>query len=407
MKSGNNIRLLAAVGLSVMMSSAMADEPIKIGVPHAMTGAYAGDGESYFRGVEMAVTEINEAGGLLGRPVEMVTFDTQDFAPERMMEAADQLVANEGVVASHAGWAGWGQDVIAFGRYDAPFFMYNASELAIEEIRKNRQQHSNVFQLNDVERPMAEQVVDQMVALPWDYENETVAIITSDDSWGMEIGAGIRERAEELGWEVVIDETVPYGTREWRPILSRIRNEEPGWIHVEIVYTPDIVTFQRQFSSRPTRSLINYGYAGGSLPDFASEMGEAGEGAMGFTVGMPTPVGPTDEANAWIERFSERYGNSPPASAFAVYSGVMWWAEAVESAGDPTDYAAVNEYLQTTPYETLVGTIWRFNEDNHTLIEDTEQAHLQLQDGGMVTTHTPAGEPYLDFEWQVPAWIEE
>jgi ABC-type branched-subunit amino acid transport system substrate-binding protein len=273
MKSGNNIRLLAAVGLSVMMSSAMADEPIKIGVPHAMTGAYAGDGESYFRGVEMAVTEINEAGGLLGRPVEMVTFDTQDFAPERMMEAADQLVANEGVVASHAGWAGWGQDVIAFGRYDAPFFMYNASELAIEEIRKNRQQHSNVFQLNDVERPMAEQVVDQMLALPWDYENETVAIVTSDDSWGMEIGAGIRERAEELGWEVVIDETVPYGTREWRPILSRIRNEEPGWIHVEIVYTPDIVTFQRQFSSRPTRSLINYGYAGGSLPDFASEMG--------------------------------------------------------------------------------------------------------------------------------------
>ncbi len=91
----------------------------------------------------------------------------------------------------------------------------------------------------------------------------------------------------------------------------------------------------------------------------------------------------------------ESYGDSPAASSFAVYSGVMWWAEAVEAVGDPNDFAAINEYLSEEPYETLVGTTWRFNEDNHTLIEDTEQSHLQLQDGQMVTTHTPAGEPGL------------
>lgn len=406
MKSANRIRLLAAITLSVMATTAMADDPIKVGVPHAMTGPYAADGEGYLHGVEMAVTELNEQGGLLGRPLEIVTFDTQDFAPERMMEAADQLVANEGVHASHAGWAGWGQDVIAFGRYDAPFFMYDASESSIAEIRKNREQHGNVFQLNDVERPMAVEVFDHMTSLPYDYDNETVAIITSDDAWGMEIGAGIRERAEELGWEVVVHETVPYGTREWRPILSRIRDAEPGWIHMEIVYTPDMATFFRQFMSQPTRSLINFGY-GGALPDFAPEMAEIGNGVMGFTVGMPMPVGPNDESNAWIERFIDTYGEDPAAGSFAVYTGVMWWAEAVEAVGDPSDFAAINDYLQSTPYETLVGTTWRFNEDNHTLIEDTAQVHLQLQDGRLVTTHMPAGEPYLDYEWKLPGWIEE
>lgn len=406
MRSPITPRLAAAFGLSVMMSSAIAADPIRVGAPHAMTGPYASDGETYFRGVEMAVEELNDNGGLLGRPVEIETFDTQDFAPERMMEAADELVANRGVHASHAGWAGWGQDVVAFGRYEAPFFMYDASRLAVEEIRKRPEQHDNVFQLLDVEQPMAVETFNQMVSLPYDYPEKTLAIVTSDDSWGLEIAAGLKKRAEELGWEVVVDETVPYGTREWRPILSRIREEEPGWIHFEMVSTPDMATFLNQFLNEPTQSLINFGY-GGSVPDLAAELGEAGEGAMGFAVGMPTPVGPNEETNAWIERFKDNYGESPAPSSFAVYSGVMWWAEAVEAVGDPNDFEAINEYLNETPYETLVGTTWRFNEDNHTLIEDTEQSHLQLQDGRMVTTHTPAGEPYLDYEWRLPAWIDE
>ncbi len=301
MRSRITLRLAAAVSLSAMMASAMAEDPIRVGAPHAMTGPYASDGETYFRGVEMAVEELNENGGLLGRPVEIETFDTQDFAPERMMQAADELVANEGVHASHAGWAGWGQDVVAFGRYDAPFFMYDASRLAVDEIRKRPEQHNNVFQLLDVEQPMAVETFNQMVSLPYDYPEKTVAIVTSDDSWGLEIAAGLKKRAEELGWEVVVDETVPYGTREWRPILSRIRDAEPGWIHFEMVSTPDMATFLDQFLNEPTQSLINFGY-GGSVPDLAAELGEEGEGAMGFTVGMPTPVGPNEATNAWIDQ---------------------------------------------------------------------------------------------------------
>ena len=84
-----------------------AAEPIKVGAPLCLSGPYAGDGLGYFRGIEMAIDELNKGGGLFGRPLEIVKFDTQDFAPERVMQAADQLVGREKVVAIHAGWAGW------------------------------------------------------------------------------------------------------------------------------------------------------------------------------------------------------------------------------------------------------------------------------------------------------------
>ena len=87
-------------------STAASTEPIKIGVPVAMSGPYAGDGQNSLQGVEKAVTEINDAGGLLGRKVEIVKFDTQDLAPERVMQAADTLVQQDKVVANITGWAG-------------------------------------------------------------------------------------------------------------------------------------------------------------------------------------------------------------------------------------------------------------------------------------------------------------
>jgi branched-chain amino acid transport system substrate-binding protein len=51
-----------------------AAEPIKVGAPLCLTGPYAGDGLGYFRGIEMAVDELNKGGGLLGRPLEIKKF---------------------------------------------------------------------------------------------------------------------------------------------------------------------------------------------------------------------------------------------------------------------------------------------------------------------------------------------
>lgn len=173
-------------------------DTIKVGAPLCLTGAYAADGLGYLRGIETAVNEINSQGGLLGKQLEIIKFDTQELAPERVMQAAAQLVGKEKVDSVHGGWAGWGQDVRAYGKYDVPFFMWDASINAISVYRENPSRYSNVFQLNDMERPLAQELFNIMHKLPMDYPNKKIAIITADDSWGMESASGMKEKAAKM-----------------------------------------------------------------------------------------------------------------------------------------------------------------------------------------------------------------
>lgn len=102
--------LLLLIAVLFLPGAIFAGEVIKVGVPLAMTGPYADTGENYWRGIKMAIDEINANGGLLGKQLVPIRFDTQEFSPERVMQGADYLVGKEKVASVHAGWAGWGQE---------------------------------------------------------------------------------------------------------------------------------------------------------------------------------------------------------------------------------------------------------------------------------------------------------
>ncbi|MCF8068378.1 MAG: ABC transporter substrate-binding protein [Desulfobacterales bacterium] len=396
--------ILGIIFLFCLTGFTQAAETIKVGAPLCLTGAYAADGLGYLRGIEMAVNDLNDTGGLLGRKLEIVKFDTQELAPERVMQAADYLIGQKNVDSVHGGWAGWGQDVRAYGKYDVPFFNWDASINSITVFREDPKRYSNVYQLNDVERALSGNMFDVMKNLPISYPNKKIAIITADDSWGMESAAGMKEQAEKNGWTVALHETVPYGTREWGSILTKVREAQPAIIYVEIVYSPDLITFFRQFMEQPTKSLINLGY-GLSLPDFITNIGAEGDGLMGETTGLPGPIAPTPESKAWVDKFKATYNIDPAAGSFAVYSGVMMWAEAVKMAGDVKDYKNINANLAGKEFKSIGGKMLKFNEDNLVTTQTWPLSHLQIQNGELVTIyHGP--EKYLDYKFQTPSWMK-
>ncbi|MCF8069019.1 MAG: ABC transporter substrate-binding protein [Desulfobacterales bacterium] len=383
-----------------------AAEPIKVGAPLCLTGPYAGDGLGYWRGIKLAVDEINDAGGLLGRPLEIIKFDVQDFAPERVMQAADKLVRNDKVDTIHAGWAGWGQDVRAYGKYDVPTFTFDASINSVKVFREDPKRYSNWFQLNEIEYGAGLETVKLMADLPYQYNNKKIAVITTDDSWGLEVAAGIKEGAKELGWEVVLEEVVPYGTREWGSILSKIRAINPAWIHLEIVSAPDLITFFRQFVENPTNSLLNFGY-GMTLSDFIPNLGAESNGILGENMTIPNPP-PTPETAAWIERFNKTFDvEEPNSGSFVIYTGVMMWASAVKAVGSVTDYDAINQYIATQKFHTLDGYDIYFNKDHHINYSVWPVSHIQIQDGKYKTLYLNAGNPYRDHKFITPPWIKK
>ena len=388
----------------------LAADTIKIGAPVALTGPYAGDGIGTIRGIKMAVDEINAAGGLLGKQIEIIDFDTQDFAPERVMAAAAELVGVNKVQALHCGWAGWGQDVKAYGKYNVPTFVLNTSGSSIDVYRSNPKKFSNWFQMSGSERPFGIETTFLMAKLPHKYSNNKVCVISSDDSWGTEIAGGIVDGAKKSGWEIAMKEVVPYGTREWGPILTKIRSINPAWIHVEIANPPDLITFYHQFMEKPTDSLINFGY-GLSLPDFLPNMKGQGDGLLGETIAVPNPP-PTKEAADWVQRFNDKFNEPPSAISFPVYTAVYIWAEAVKSVGNVDDYDSINKYLAENKFKTLEGREVWFNEDHSIPTTIWPANHIQIQNGKLETIYLSGTDsskpvvPYLDKKFMEPVWIK-
>ena len=383
-----------------------AADPIKIGAPTPLSGPYVSDGVGYNRGVKMAVDDLNEAGGLLGRKVKIIRFDVQQFEPERVMQAADELVVKKKVVAVHAGWAGWGQDVRAYGKYEAPTFVWDGSDEAIAVWREDPEKYSNFFHMVDGQKAHSVMYWRGTESLPYEYPNKKAVVINADDAWCQGVGDGIKEMAKKSGWDVPMHETVPYGVREWRPILAKIREIKPSFLYMEVLSTPDMVTFFRQFMRAPTKTILNFGY-GIQFIDFIENMGTEIDGLVGMSSGMPLPVAPTPEGNDWLRRFRKKYDAEPSTGSFYVYNGVMFWAKAVQEVGDPNKLEAINDYIATKPFKSISGGIWKFNED-HVLpfSADVPCLTFQVQNGQRVTLYTAPGVQYRDYEFLTPRWVK-
>ncbi len=399
--------LLAIVCAMAYIPSVQAADVIKVGVPLAMTGPYTDTGDNYWKGIKMAIDEINAAGGLLGKSLEPIRFDTQEFSPERVMQGADYLCGKEKVHSVHAGWAGWGQDVRAYGKYDVPFFCDDGSQAAVDVFKTDPEMYSNIFQLTDTGINQAESMFRVLMALPYEYPNKKAVIITADDAWGTEVGDTLARNFKEKGWEVAMHEIVPYGTREWGPILTKIRKAAPAIIHVEIVSAQEVITFFRQFMKAPSKSILSYGYS--IVPrEVVETMGKEADGIIGeVQTAMPTPEAPTPEAQAWVDRFVSLYNHPPQAGSWAAYSGVKAWATAVAAVGDETQHDAVIQYIKKNGYKGETGW-WKWDDDNVMRAGgDVPIGHYQVQNGELVTIFTdPPTKPYKDFQFITPRWIK-
>jgi len=370
-----------------------AADTIKVGVPLPQTGAYAASGEDYFKGIKMAVDEINQSGGLLEKQLQIIRFDAKEYSAEVVMQGADYL-ARKNVASVHAGWAGWGQDVRAYGKYDAPFFADDGSQSSVDVFNEDREKYYNIYQLTDVGVEQAKSMFRALMALPYEYPNNKVVIINTDDAWGVEIADTLEDNFKKNGWNVAMHEVVPFGTREWGPLLTKIRRIKPALIHVEIPSSMEVITFFRQFIRRPKVVDI---------------LGQSADGIIGeMPTAIPGPKAPNQEAQDWLNRYHELYQHQLPAGSWATYTGVMAWAAAVRNAGDAYDFKAVNKHLKEVGYQGLLGHIKWDGSNVMRLQSAVPVSHYQVQQGELVTIFTdPPIKPYKDYSFKVPRWIKQ
>ncbi|NVO57001.1 ABC transporter substrate-binding protein [Rhodobacteraceae bacterium B1Z28] len=390
---------LGAMAFGASATLAMADT-ISLGAPIPLTGYFAADGETMEQAINLAVGEINAEGGLLGKHIEVVTFDIGDLTPDKLAAAAANLIERGGVSALINGYGGMGPDIPAFCPYGIPY-IHNDAVAGVIDLAE-RMRCNAIFNASDIDLNYGKTQFDMMMTTGHNFETKRLAIVHGDFEWDINNAKSMADAAEAAGWEVVYVQEVPYDTVEWTGIQSQIREAQPSLIHLEALEPAVATTFLSQYKENPAGdALLNVGYIGATtgLDDVIAQ-GRA-EGLLSFTLNAHQD---NEAGNAFVERWETAYGFEPSVSlAAAVYDMVYMWAAAVEQVGDASDYNAVADAIRTMKYEGLVGT-FDFNERNFINNgSDTQPAQLfQVQNGERV--RLVVGDQKVG-EITQPAWI--
>lgn len=323
-------------------------EPITIGIPVSITGLAAADGIDVENGAIMAIEDLNARGGVLGRPVQYERADTGNWTAEEHTAARDFLMSRD-VVGFFPGWSTNPAFMDVFSAEETggiPYLHCGTTELFANMYAENTDKYWNVLMFDDTSRiysPNAYVFYCRYVPTVYEYPKKTVAILTSEQSYSIDISAGLRRLIEgDPEWSVVVDEFHPFGALEFGTQLEKIRAADPGLVFFSTSNIPEAAAFQRQFMEDPTNSLVHHQYSPSS-PEFRRLLGEK---CLGVTWQTIIGVNPTHEARDWSERYWEEFDVGPGVClSWWNYDMIMSWAKAVEVVGDEHNYEGICNYL--------------------------------------------------------------
>lgn len=369
--------LAAALGLS-----AAAADTIKIGAPIPQTGPFASDGAVMQKAIQLAVDELNKNGGVLGKQLELAFFDVGDLTPDKLMAAAANLIDSGKSDYIVTGYGGFGPDIPAFCPSGVPFVHNDAFTSVVDMM--NSMGCTAIFNASDVESAYGRVMWDQLMALGYAFPNKKLAIVHGPYEWEYGSVNAMAEAAKAAGWEVVLNEEVPYESAQWQGILSKIREAGPSLVHVEMLDTSLTNTFIQEYRQNPIKgALVNAGYAA-SIPAFGQVIsGGTVDGVIGMTLSAQLP-GPNSDA--FVAKWKTAYNEDVPWSLAAqLYDEVNLWAAAVTKVGNAADHAAVAKAMKEMNYKGLTGVL-AFNDRFMIPTNDnTQPAFLfQVQDKKLV-----------------------
>lgn len=340
--------LTGSLGAGAMGAAFLADlnatakaadgDPIPVGSALPMSGFAAADGIEFKNGLELAAEEINAAGGILGRPIELHIEDTKDMGADQVSQAMQRLIDRHSAPAIINGY-NLGTNMIEMdvaADNDVILVHYNTLISHATKFKTDPDRYYGCFEGDPPEYWYGPGFLNFLDTLEksgaWKPANRKLAIIPSANEYSIVIANAIRDKAADFGWEVGLFETVPLPTTQWGPTLAKIRQDPPGAIAITHFLPQDLAQFMVQFLPEPTQSLIYMQY-GPSLPAFREIGGASVNGVIYSTV-----IGclPDEFSLPYRTKYREKFGpNSAYITGSQTYDGLWHWALSAAIAGGP------------------------------------------------------------------------
>ncbi|HXV70933.1 MAG TPA: amino acid ABC transporter substrate-binding protein [Acidimicrobiia bacterium] len=331
-----------------------APEEIVIGNPIAMTGPNnAGAGLSQIPSYDLWVADVNAAGGIYVEeydqqiPVRIERVDdTSDVGTA--VQLTQQMIADENIHFIFPPWGTAFNFAIAQDITDAQTPVIGCT-VGSRELVENSSQYPYFYTLLN-------QYVDQgaaLVELLQDVGVETVAIIHHDDLFGIDFNAFVEPALADAGIEVVFSETYPLGVEDLSQTLRGAQDADPD-AFLAFSYPPESFLITGQAIEIGFNPDVFMAAVGVAFPPYRDAFGPAAEGIIG--TGAWNPNIDVPGAREYFDGHVEMHGAEPDRWASAAcYATGQVLQQAIEAAGT-LDPVAVKEAMDTTEFDTIVGT---------------------------------------------------
>ena len=310
--------------------------PIRIGVPVPLSGGNAKMGDDIAKAATLAAEEANAKGGLLGRKVEIMSFDDACDA-QQSVTAAHKLL-DAGVVAVAGGYCSSAAIPASAVYHDAGVaFVADASS----NPKLTDQGFENVFRVigrDDQQGPYAAGFMMKTL------KAKRIAIIHDNTLYAKGLAdatnAALTGRA---GVQVVFFDAVTPGEKDFSAVLTKVKSLKPD-VTYYTGYYPEGGLIAKQFKAGDANND----------PTFVSEAGNASEGV--FVTSTPLPQDQAT-AKAFIDRYKKRWNQDPGPYSALEYDAVNVVLNAIKQSGSADRAAIVKAIAATKMYRGATGAI--------------------------------------------------
>jgi urea transport system substrate-binding protein len=315
--------IATALAAPALIGKARADDTVKMAAIFDLSGGLSIYGKPVHMCAQLAVEDINASGGLNGKKLEMLTYDTQSNM-QLYAQYAQQAALQDRVDLVHGAITSASREVIRpiLDRYKT-LLMYST------------QYEGGVCDINTfcTGATPAMQVTDP---LKWAINKwgKKIFVIGADYNAPRIFGMWAKYFAKEYGATVVDEEYFPLDVTEFGPVITKIQQAKPDIVYSIMVGAAQM-GFYRQWASAGLT---------GKMPLMSFSFGAGNEEIMlpaEVTNGIISPTSyfrdiQTPANLDFIARFSKRFNtDSTPLNGVSIggYEGTMIWAEAVRKAG--------------------------------------------------------------------------
>jgi branched-chain amino acid transport system substrate-binding protein len=346
--------------LSLSATAAFAADPIKIGV---IAEAQAIAGASIPQAAQLAADEINAAGGVDGRKIEIVTYDNHSSSADSVR--AFQRAVNEDKV--HAVIGSYISEVVLAlmpwaSRLKTPFVTPGAASNEIPKaVNKDYEKNKYTFHGYLTSASLALSVCDAAKELLVDGKKMKTAVIMSEDAaWTKPLDVGYEECLPKIGLKVLDHIRFSPDTTDFTPIFNKIEGAKPDVIITGISHVGVQPTVQWKNQQVPIPMLGISSQA--TNETFGKDTNNAADGVLYQGVSGPG-VAVTPKSIPFAEAFKAKFGNYPSYAGYTSYDEVYFIADAIKRAGT-TDADKLVEALEKTDWEGTIGRIQFYGKED-------------------------------------------